>query len=185
MTLFSGTNQQMYPCIYEIIQATRFNRKITGQSYIVQLPYQFRAAENTVCWSCLTVLPVKSLQNSTANVRVHASVTLLVLSYARPFLIVFFLEHLETSILHQSLFGRCTISRLSHVHPLTQKHFCKWHHDSEALFSFKLCRCDVLLGKLLRNFFNFMSFKHAPSISKTKFAYLSFTHVQCVQKLHQ
>ena len=42
--------------------------------------------------------------------------------------------------------------------------------------------CDVLLGELLRSFFCFMSFVHPQSTFKSKSAYMSFAHVQCVQK---
>ena len=44
----------MYPHIYEINLATRFDGKIEGQ-YAVHLPYRFRAAENAVCQSCSIV----------------------------------------------------------------------------------------------------------------------------------
>ena len=44
----------MYRHSFEINPATRFYRKIEGQ-YIVHLPYWFRTAENTVCWSHSTV----------------------------------------------------------------------------------------------------------------------------------
>ena len=55
MVSFSGTHQQTYPHIYEIIPTTRVYRKLRGQSYIVHLPYWFCAAESAVCWSHLTI----------------------------------------------------------------------------------------------------------------------------------
>ena len=50
---FSGTHQQTYPHINEINLATIVYRKITGQSTLHAS--RFRAAENDVCQSCLTV----------------------------------------------------------------------------------------------------------------------------------
>ena len=75
---FPRPHQQTYPQIllnkfsYQILQEN--HRSV----YIVHLPYQFHTSENIVSPSRSTLLPVKSFHNSSANFRVHASVTFLV-----------------------------------------------------------------------------------------------------------
>ena len=58
---------------------------------------------------------VQSHHNSTANFRVHESVTCLVNGGKRPLLMVYFLKRLETSPFHWRCFCTCTINRLGHA----------------------------------------------------------------------
>ena len=85
------------------------------------LPNQHR------CEHCLLVkldcLPVWSFHNSTANFKVHASVTFLVYGDERPLLMVCFLKCLEKSPFYWRWFCRCEINRPSHVFPHTQNLF--------------------------------------------------------------
>ena len=71
---------------YQILQES--HRAI----YTVLLPYPFCAAENTCLPITLDYLPVQSFHNSTANYRVHKSVTFLVYGDKRPLLMVYFLN---------------------------------------------------------------------------------------------
>ena len=71
----------------------------------------------------LNCLPVQSFHNSTANFRVHASVTFLVFSDERLLLMVLCLERLKTSLFPWIWLGRCTIIGLSQTFPLTQNMF--------------------------------------------------------------
>ena len=59
--------------------------------------------------------PVKLFHNTTANFRVHASVTFLISSGERPLPMVYFLKHLETSPFHWRWFCKCAINRFCHA----------------------------------------------------------------------
>ena len=71
----------------------------------------------------LDCLPVQSFHNSTANFRVHASITFLVNGDERPLLMVCFLKRLETSPCRWRWFCSRTINRLCHAFPRTQNIF--------------------------------------------------------------
>ena len=125
----------------------------------------------------LDCLTVQSFHNSTTNFRVHTSVTFLINSDERLLLMVFFLEHLKTSLFHWKQFGRCVISRPSHAFPLTQNILA---HSALMLLGLKLRGYSVLFRKLWRNFFCFMSLTHAQSTSQNKSACFCLLHMRNV-----
>ena len=91
--------------------------------------------------------PVQSFHNTTANFRVHASVTFLVNGGERPLLMVCFLKRLETSPFRKRWFCRCVIDRLGHTFHRTENIFtngalilifsaCSFMETSEKLLLF-------------------------------------------------
>ena len=76
--------------------------------------------------------PVQSFHNTTANFKVHASITFLVNGGARLLLMVYFLKHLETSPFHWGRFCRCMI-KTQPCFPSCKKRFHKWRPDSDLL----------------------------------------------------
>ena len=144
----------MYSHIYEIIPATWFYGKITGQSYIVHLPYWFCAPEKTVCWSCLTVR-----QSNHFTTVLRTSESMQVLSFSSVVIKGHFSWCAFFNIWKRLLFvgdGSASVwsidsAMLSLIH---ETFFYKWHPESKDLFSLQLHECDVLLRKLLLHVFH-------------------------------
>ena len=67
--------------------------------------------------------PLQSFHTTTANFRVHASVTFLINGGERPLLMVYLLKPLETSPFHWRWFSRCATNRLSHAFRWTRNVF--------------------------------------------------------------
>ena len=155
----------MYPHVCEVIPVTRFYVKNTGQFFFVYLPYQFHAAENTVCQSRWTVQPFQSFHNSTANFRVHASVTFLVGGDEKPFLMAFLLECCW------QWFGRCVISRLSHAYLLAQNVLA---NGVDAMFS---------SGNFRETSSASLFFAHMQSTPKNKSAYFHLSRLRSMSKM--
>ena len=133
------------------------------------LPHQFHAAQMLFLPITFNYPLVQSIHYSTVNFRVHTSVTFLINSDKRSFLMGCFLKCLETSPFCWRWFCRCAINRLGHA--FNTKHFYKWHSDSEDLFGLQLRGCYVLFRKLQRHCFCFVSFAHTQSTSESKSAY--------------
>ena len=115
--------------------------------------------------------PVQSFHNSTANFRVHASVTFLINSDEMPLLTGCFLKHLEMSPFHWRWFCRYMINRLGHAFPRTRNIFA-----NGALISTIYSPCsfaDVMFssGNFGQTFFCFVSFVHLQSNSESKSTY--------------
>ena len=140
------------------------------------------------CEHCLQItlncLPVQSYHNSTANFRVHASVTFLVNGDERPLLMGCFLKHLEMSPFHWRGFRKCTINRLNHTFPQTQNVFTYGALiPSINLFSLQLHGCNLLFGKLRRNLYLLHAFcAHAKHFQEQICVFPSSVHVQHIQK---
>ena len=163
----------MFSHIYWLNPAKRFYRKITGQSTLftsltdsAQLRTLF-ADHAPLSASSIISQQYCKLQSSH---KCHLSLN----GDERPLLMVCFLKHWRWLC-------RCTIKTRLRF-PSYTKRFYKWHLDSKNLFGLELPRCDVLSGKLHRNCFCFVFFELVQSTSESKFAYLSFTHVQRIQK---
>ena len=130
----------------------------------------------------LDCLPGQSFHNSTANFRVHTSVTFLVNGDERPLLMVCFLKRLETSPCRWRWFCRRTINRLCHAFPRTQNIFtngalipktystCSF---ADAMFSSGNFRETLVLHRVFR--------ARAEHFQEQICIFLSFAHAQCVQ----
>ena len=105
------------------------------------------------------------------NLRVHTSVTFLVIGDERPLFMVRFLRHLETSPFHWRQFCRCVINRLGHAFPRTRNIF-----TNGALIPKIYSACsfeDAMFssGNFGETSLCFVSFAHVQSTSKSKSAY--------------
>ena len=130
----------------------------------MHFPYQFRAAENAVCWSAQ--LSASSITHNTTENFSFEKVAFLNNVDKRPLLMAYHLEHLETSPFCCRWFCRCAINRLRHAFCRTPNVFYKWHPDS-----------DLFGLQLHRNFAEalcFMSFTHTQSTSESKSALFVF-----------
>ena len=92
---FSGTHKQMYPHIYHKNPASRFYGKSQGNTLCTSLTDSVQL--RMLFADYMRHPPVQSFHNSTANFRVHASVTFLINHDERSLLMVCFLTRLETS----------------------------------------------------------------------------------------
>ena len=127
--------------------------------------------------------PVQSYHHSTANFRVHASVTFLVYGDERPLLMVCFLKRLETSPFCWSRFCRCVINRLGHAFPRTRNIFTNGAMILKIYLACSFTDAMFSSGNFGETSFCFVSFPHAHSTSENKSAYFCFSpHVRCIQK---
>ena len=126
--------------------------------------------------------PVQSFHYSTANFRVHASVTFLINGDERPLLMVCFLKCLEASLFRWKQFCRCMINRLGHDFPQTQNIFT---NGTLILKIYSACSfADTMFssGNFGEIFSCFMSFAHMQSTSKSKYAYFYLSHTHKASK---
>ena len=170
----------MYPHINEINPATRFYGKKSQGNLHCAPPLPIPRSWERCLPITLNCPPVQSLHNTTVNFTVHASVNFLINGDKRPLLVVCFLKRLETSPFRWRRFCRCAINRLGHA--VNTKHFYEWRSDFKDLFGLQLCGCDVLLGKLWRNFLLLHVFRARAEHFQSKSAYFYLSNRQNASK---
>ena len=171
---FSRTHQQMYPHIYQINPATRLCVKIAGH-YTVHLPYQFHAAENTVCQSDWTVHQsnhITTVQRTSEFTQVSPFPSMVMKGHFSWNAFLNIWKHLLFAGDGFEGARSIDLAMLSIVHQ-TFSQMLPWF------------QCIWLAASLTlqRNFFCFVSFVHSQSTSESKSAlFLSFAHMQYIQK---
>ena len=135
----------------------------------------------------LDCLPVQSFHKTTANFRVHASVTFLVNGGERPLLMVYFLECLETSPFHWRWFCRCKINRHGYAFRRTRNVFtngalnpiylaCSFAETSEKLILLHVFHTRRMLPRVNLHYFCLSRMCNASKSDFGKFQHKHFSY---------